>query len=56
MWPPRLLTACSALPPEGAELAWGGPALRSWPPRLLTACSALPPEGLNFLDTQNLWR
>ena len=26
---PTLATSCAALPPEGAELAWGGPALRS---------------------------
>ena len=45
MSPPRLLTACSALPPEGAGLAWDGPALAALPPRLLTACSALPPGG-----------
>jgi hypothetical protein len=25
---PTLATACAALPPEGALLAWGGPALR----------------------------
>lgn len=31
-WPPRSLTACSSLPPEGAELARGGPSLRSRPP------------------------
>jgi hypothetical protein len=24
---PTLFTACNALPPEGAGLAWGGPAL-----------------------------
>ena len=28
MAPPRSLTACSSLPPEGAGLAWGGPAQR----------------------------
>jgi len=29
---PTLVTACTALPPEGAGLAWGGPALRPlWP-------------------------
>ncbi len=42
---PTLVTACTALPPEGAELAWGGPALRSVAPTLVTACTALPPEG-----------
>jgi len=26
---PTLFTSCKALPPEGAVLAWGGPALRT---------------------------
>ncbi|SFU50064.1 glutamate-ammonia-ligase adenylyltransferase/molybdopterin synthase catalytic subunit [Polaromonas sp. YR568] len=26
---PTLFTSCNALPPEGAVLAWGGPALRT---------------------------
>jgi general secretion pathway protein H len=42
---PTLATACAALPPEGALLAWGGPALRRVTPTLATACAALPPEG-----------
>ncbi|NMM08591.1 MAG: alpha/beta fold hydrolase [Polaromonas sp.] len=42
---PTLATACAALPPEGAGLAWGGPALRPDAPTLATACAALPPEG-----------
>jgi general secretion pathway protein H len=42
---PTLATACAALPPEGALLAWGGPALRQVAPTLATACAALPPEG-----------
>jgi general secretion pathway protein H len=42
---PTLVTACTALPPEGALLAWGGPALRRITPTLVTACTALPPEG-----------
>jgi len=25
---PTLVTSCTSLPPEGAGLAWGGPALR----------------------------
>jgi hypothetical protein len=25
---PTLVTACTSLPPEGVNLAWGGPALR----------------------------
>ena len=32
---PTLATACAALPPEGALLAWGGPALRRMAPTLL---------------------
>ena len=41
---PTLATACAALPPEGAGLAWGGPALRPMAPTLATACAfgALP--------------
>ena len=35
-WPPRSLTACSELPPEGAGLAWGGPTLRPLAPRPIT--------------------
>ena len=27
--PPRSFTSCNSLPPEGAVLAWGGPALRT---------------------------
>ena len=42
---PTLVTACTTLPAEGAELAWGGPALRSTAPSLVTACTTLPPEG-----------
>ncbi|ABE46539.1 bifunctional [glutamate--ammonia ligase]-adenylyl-L-tyrosine phosphorylase/[glutamate--ammonia-ligase] adenylyltransferase [Polaromonas sp. JS666] len=42
---PTLFTSCNALPPEGAELARGGPSLRSMPPTPATACAALPPEG-----------
>ena len=34
---PTLATACAALPPEGALLAWGGPALRRIAPTLATA-------------------
>ena len=41
---PTLATACAALPPEGAGLAWGGPALRPMTPTLATACAALPPK------------
>ena len=42
---PTLPTACGSLPPEGAGLAWGGPALAAEAPTLFTACPALPPEG-----------
>jgi len=40
---PTLRTDVSSLPPEGAELARGGPALRSAAPTLVTACTSLPP-------------
>ncbi|WP_309683354.1 FAD binding domain-containing protein [Polaromonas sp.] len=42
---PTLATSCAALPPEGAGLAWGGPALAAVAPAPVTACAALPPEG-----------
>ncbi len=42
---PTLPTACGSLPPEGAGLAWGGPALRPLAPTLVTACTSLPLEG-----------
>ena len=42
---PTLATSCAALPPEGAGLAWGGPALAATAPTLATSCAALPPEG-----------
>ncbi|MDP3795689.1 MAG: FAD binding domain-containing protein [Polaromonas sp.] len=42
---PTLVTACTSLPPEGAGLAWGGPALAAGAPTLATACAALPAEG-----------
>ena len=41
--PPRSFTACKSLPPEGAVLAWGGPAPKLLPPRSFTACKSLPP-------------
>jgi general secretion pathway protein H len=40
-----LFTSCNALPPEGAGLAWGGPALRPVATTLAIACGLLPPEG-----------
>jgi glutamate-ammonia-ligase adenylyltransferase len=42
---PTLPTACGSLPPEGAGLAWGGPALAAVAPTLPTAHGSLPPEG-----------
>ena len=45
---PTLAASRAALPPEGAELAWGGPALRSLAPTLAASRAALPPEGANF--------
>ena len=41
---PTLVTACTALPPEGAFTPWGGPAALM-APTLVTACTALPPRG-----------
>ena len=49
--PPRLLTACSALPPVGAAAPvarrsrFHGPCLNLEPPRSRTACRSLPHEG-----------
>ena len=42
---PTLPAARGSLPPEGAGLAWGGPALAAGTPTLPTACGSLPPEG-----------
>ncbi len=42
---PTLPTSCGSLPPEGAGLAWGGPALAASAPTLPTSCGSLPPEG-----------
>ncbi|MDD5326140.1 MAG: hypothetical protein PHR71_12695 [Polaromonas sp.] len=42
---PTLVASRTTLPPEGAELAWGGPALRSVAPTLVASRTALPPEG-----------
>jgi L-aspartate oxidase len=33
IWPPRLLTACAALPPKGVQSPWGGPAPTDTPMR-----------------------
>ena len=48
---PTLVASRTALPPEGAGLAWGGPALRPLAPTLDTACASLPPEGAGRLPT-----
>ena len=45
MLPPRSLTACSFLPPEGVHFSLGRPGGKTVPPRSLTACTVLPPEG-----------
>jgi glutamate-ammonia-ligase adenylyltransferase len=42
---PTLLTSCNSLPPEGAELARGGPSLRSPAPTLVASRTALPTGG-----------
>ena len=41
---PTLFTACNSLPPRGAGLAWGGPALAAVASTLFTSCDA-PPSG-----------
>ncbi len=45
---PTLATSCAALPPEGANLPWGGPAANSMAPTLANTCAALPPEGADL--------
>jgi threonine synthase len=42
---PTLVASRTALPPEGAGLAWGGPALAADTPTLVASRTALPPEG-----------
>ena len=42
---PTLVASRTALPPEGAGLAWGGPALAAVAPTLVASRTALPPEG-----------
>ena len=39
---PTLATACAALPPQGAGLAWGGPALRPLDPAFAVATTDAP--------------
>ena len=50
---PTLVTACTALPPEGALLAWDGPALADKALTLVTACTVRSPEGTAALE---VWR
>ena len=42
---PTLVASRTALPPEGAVLAWGGPARSITSPTLVASRTALPPEG-----------
>ena len=42
---PTLVASRTALPPEGAGLAWGGPALAALAPTLVASRTALPPQG-----------
>ncbi|WP_425197498.1 bifunctional [glutamate--ammonia ligase]-adenylyl-L-tyrosine phosphorylase/[glutamate--ammonia-ligase] adenylyltransferase [Polaromonas sp.] len=42
---PTLVASRTTLPPEGAELARGGPSLRSDSPTLVASRTTLPPEG-----------
>ncbi len=39
---PTLVASRTALPPEGAELAWGGPSRRSVAPTLVASRTTLP--------------
>ena len=45
---PTLVASRTALPPEGADLARGGPSLRSLAPTLVASRTALPPEGADL--------
>ena len=49
---PTLPTSCGSLPPEGAGLAGGGPALRPVAPTLPTSCGSLPPEGTGLVSAE----
>jgi hypothetical protein len=42
---PTLVASRTALPPEGAGLAWGCPALAAEAPTLVASRTTLPPEG-----------
>jgi primosomal protein N' (replication factor Y) len=48
---PTLVASRTALPPEGAGLAWGAPALRPLAPTLVASCASLPPDGAGKLPT-----
>ena len=48
MMTPTLVTSCTTLPPEGAVLAWDGPARRPLTPTLVTSCTTLPAEGASL--------
>jgi hypothetical protein len=55
-----LFTSCNALPPEGAGLAWGGPALAAVAPTLAYPVRPEPvegclPEGLCLARRYGLW-
>ena len=46
---PTLVTARTALPPEGANSPWGGPAGNWMTPTLVTARTVLPPLASRFV-------
>ena len=50
---PTLVAARTALPPEGAVLARGGPSLQTVAPTLVAARTALPPTHTRFKDFED---
>ena len=50
---PTLVAARTALPPEGAVLARGGPSLQTVAPTLVAARTALPPAHTRFKDFED---
>ena len=50
---PTLVAARTALPPEGAVLARGGPSLQTVAPTLVAARTALPPTHTQFKDFED---
>ena len=50
---PSLVAARTALPPEGAVLARGGPSLQTVAPTLVAARTALPPTHTRFKDFED---